>query len=1043
MPAANNLTIRMVSDAFEGADVRVAELTGREHISQLFSFNLTVVTNSQAGIDSDKLMSAGVTLLFEHTEGGTTPVREIHGIVSQVQDGLSFDHDHATYRVTFVPRMWLATLHETLDIHMDLTVPEVITKVLKRSGLKDGTDVELRLRATYPKREFIVQYQETDLAFVSRLTEHYGIYFFFEHASGVDKVIFSDHNSGFQPLEIEPALEYNPHDGEGYSLTERVVSIESTRRLISSRYVMRDYNYRTPGVDLIASAPIDDHAGGDVVEYGAHFKNPEEGRRFARVRSEEVKALQHIIHGQSNVTRLRPGATCSVVGHPRAEFELTIVEVNHSATQSVLAMGGAGEGGGASYENSFITIPKDVQYRAPRVTPKPKVSGIITGMIDATQKSPYAELDADGRYKVRFMYDTSDAGEGQASRPVRMAQPHSGPNYGMHFPMRAGTEVILSCIDGDPDRPIIAGTVPNPANGSPVTRGNSTRNVIRTGGDNEINMDDTAGAQRIKLSTPNADCVFQMGEPNGPEHGTLLSTGLHYSEFAKEGISTITKVATAYSKIKGVFAEKNILSIAGVTNNPPALEKVAEVTEGIAEITKETLEVPKKMMEVEKAHLDKIQKKKEYENREAKKEADASDKELKACDDEVAKAEKEVAEAEEREHEAEVKLNATPVIDLAYPSIEAEHEAAHNNTESKRAELRRAKAKRAAQATANAEAHKKATDAEKEAKEAKEATEKRENANNDFDQHGVGKALKIGGSAAGAAPGIAKAVAKAAEMRERFKEAAKGTPLIGKLKGMFHDASDVAHAAKAQAFGAKAGVSAAYGRIPGSPVILSKPYHILGAKGTVVVYGSKSALMYGTKNATVGARSQANLTAAIKAMVHSPVKVELAGKSKVMVTSNALVDTLSRGRIKSVSNKSSSYIAKATMSIASKEDMSIATKANLKVTVKTNATIKVKADTTIKQTNFTLNAKSKAIMVAKAEMKVLAKVWGMEAKPGKVTVGGKGAFLEVNGGNTKIHSKQGATVACNGTTITAKGDGKIDIKAGGVATVKGSKVMLG
>lgn len=1040
MPAANNLSIRLVSDAFEGDDVRVADLTGREHISQLFSFHITVVTNNPEGIDADKLMSSRVSLLFEHIEGDPTPVREIHGIVSQVQDGLSFDHNHATYRLTFVPRMWLATLHETLDIHMDLTVPEVITKVLKRSGLGDK-DVELRLRASYPKREFVVQYQETDLAFVSRLAEHNGIYFFFEHGDGADKVVFSDHNSGFQPVIGDDALEYNPHDGDGHTMRERVLSIEATKRLISSRYVVRDYNYRSPGVELTASAPIDDHAGGDIIEYGAHFKNPEEAKRFARIRSEEVKALQQIIHGQSNVTRLAPGATCSVVGHPRAEFELIVVEVNHNAVQSLLAMGEAGEGAGASYDNTFVCIPQGVQYRAPRVTPKPKVSGVITGIVEAAQKSPYAELDADGRYKVRFLYDTSEAGDAQASRPVRMSQPHSGNNYGMHFPMRAGTEVILTCVDGDPDRPIIAGTVPNPANGSPVTSGNITRNVIRTGGSNEINMDDTDGKQRIKLSTPNGDSLMQLGEPNGPEHGGLISTSLYYSSFAGQAISSITGIATGYSKLKAVFAEKNIISIAGVTNAIKPMEKVEQVADAVKEMTNEALEAPKKMMEVEKAAYDKIKAKKAYEFHAAEEEAKAAKARVDACDKELEEAEAEAKKAEEQEIYTEGQLANMDLDDPERPNMEAAHESAVDDRRTTAAKVETLKARHEALEAANKKAEEDAEAKKKAAEKAKADSEKAEENISDFEQHGVGKALKYGQAGMGVIAKAGKAAAFAEKMKEKI-EKAEGSGLIGKVKGLFHAAKDNEELAKAEMMAAHSASYALAGRTPGSPVVVTTPYHLLGAKSTVAVFG-KTALMYGVKNATIGSAGQVNVASKGKVLLHSPQKAELAGMVKTQITSGALVDTLSRGRLKMVSHASSVWVSKATLGISSKEDMTVATKANLKVNVKTNATIKVKADTEIAQENFKLSAKKKSELVAKVEMKVLAKEWGMEAKPGKVTVGGKGAFLEVNGGNTKIHSKQGATVACNGTTITAKGDGKIDIKAGGVATVKGSKVMLG
>src|SRR4029079_17343953 len=130
------------------------------------------------------------------------------------------------------------------------------------------------------------------------------------------------------------------------------------------------------------------------------------------------------------------------------------------------------------------------------------VPGAISGVVEAAQPGNYAELDDQGRYHVRFMLDQGDAPKGNASSLLRMAQPHAGPGYGFHFPLRDGVEVMLTCIDGDPDRPIISGAVPNPATPSTVTEGNSRRNVIRTGDGSEINIDDTDDSARIKLSVP-------------------------------------------------------------------------------------------------------------------------------------------------------------------------------------------------------------------------------------------------------------------------------------------------------------------------------------------------------------------------------------------------------------------------------------------------------------------------------------------------------------------------------------------------------------
>ncbi|MFZ1985013.1 MAG: phage baseplate assembly protein V, partial [Desulfatitalea sp.] len=139
-----------------------------------------------------------------------------------------------------------------------------------------------------------------------------------------------------------------------------------------------------------------------------------------------------------------------------------------------------GDGAQAAYGNQLTCMPADVSYRPPRRTPRPIISGLMTAHVDAAQLEDRAEIDDQGRYKLVMPFDLSGADPGKASRFVRKAQPYGGKAMGMHFPLHKGTEVICSFSNGDPDRPIIVGVVPNPETRSVVTAENSTRNVIRT-----------------------------------------------------------------------------------------------------------------------------------------------------------------------------------------------------------------------------------------------------------------------------------------------------------------------------------------------------------------------------------------------------------------------------------------------------------------------------------------------------------------------------------------------------------------------------------
>lgn len=555
------IDIRIESDAIAPGAARVAELRGREAISRLFDFELLLVSADPEGLDAEALAGAEATIVLSRAG---EDLRRVHGLIAQVRDQLDTESRHSTYRVSLVPRAYRLSLHETVDVFMDMSVPEIALHKLGLAGLRQGEDVELRLTEQYPRREFVVQYKETDLAFVSRLLEHLGLSFFFEHHAGRDVLVITDHNAGFRPI-LGGAAQFRPR-GE----RRDVYRLETETRLVPAQYVVRDYNYRTPQVDLTADAEVSTGYGGRVIEYGAHFKTPEEGARIAAVRAEEQAAQRRVFHGEAELPGLAAGAACRIEGHPFGDVDLLLTEVVHAATPTALAA----SAGAVPYSATFRAIKASTPYRPPRVTPKPRVHGVLTGAIDASDRgAKYAQVDGEGRYRVRFIFDTSDAQGGQASRPLRMAQPHAGPGYGMHFPLRPGVEVALTCVDGDPDRPIIMGTLPNPTTPSPVATDNAPRNIIRTGAGNEINIDDTDGSERIKLSTPHSSATLQLGSPNAPEDGVAVSAFTNFTAATGASANTLTSMGNMFGIWVNTMAN-HVTSIAGKLTVPMVINAV-------------------------------------------------------------------------------------------------------------------------------------------------------------------------------------------------------------------------------------------------------------------------------------------------------------------------------------------------------------------------------------------------------------------------------------------------------------------------------------
>jgi type VI secretion system secreted protein VgrG len=211
-----------------------------------------------------------------------------------------------------------------------------------------------------------------------------------------------------------------------------------------------------------------------------------------------------VFEGKSNYPLMQPGFKFTLENHFRRRYnaEYLVTSVRHTGSHrgAVSPLAALSDGDEETYTNAFTCIPLGVPYRPPRLTPVPRMPAVTTARVE-TAGGKYAHVDEDGRYHAKMAYDRSDLTDGEASRPIRMSQPYSGAGYGMHFPNHAETELLVAHMNDDPDRPMALGTVPNPANASPVRATNKHEGVIRTQAGNEMVMDDTEGKQTIRLQT--------------------------------------------------------------------------------------------------------------------------------------------------------------------------------------------------------------------------------------------------------------------------------------------------------------------------------------------------------------------------------------------------------------------------------------------------------------------------------------------------------------------------------------------------------------
>jgi type VI secretion system secreted protein VgrG len=493
----------------------VTGFTGNNHgISKDFCFILSLTANAE--LNASTVMGNPATL--EMRWGGTTLY--LHGIVEH------FRRENDTpaamgYRAIF--RSPLSSLkHSTNNrIFLNRTIPQILDEVLRAAGFAKD-DFVLDLAECYPEREFVAQYAEADYDFLSRLLAKAGIFFTFESDADKTRPLFCDQSSKRPALPGIGELRYQPQSGTARTI-ETIHALNTKARILPGRVRVTDYNYRTPDVTLEAHASSSMEATiGEQAVYGDHFKTIEEGRRIATIRQQALDAQRVVYVGETDCRGILPGYLLRITNHPLDDLngDYLVVDVSHSADQgAALAFGQ--ESKGPTYVNTVRLIKAETPYRPP-IPDKPPFVGSFTGRVETTG-SEYAHLDDQGRYKIRVDFDRGEAAPGEASHPIRLIQPYGGDNYGIHFPLRAGTEVAVSFVNGDPDRPVLNGSLSNPQTPNVVTSDNPTQNIIRTASGNELLMEDRVGQEKIEIFTSDRKNILTL-DANQDGHKVRLAT---------------------------------------------------------------------------------------------------------------------------------------------------------------------------------------------------------------------------------------------------------------------------------------------------------------------------------------------------------------------------------------------------------------------------------------------------------------------------------------------------------------------------------------
>lgn len=487
----------------------LAAMDGYEAMSKPFALRLTLL-GRRNDLEARALLGTRMSVSLDTT----SRVRQFNGVVASftsAEDSWG-DAEHALYRYEAIvrPTLWLLTRGAHCRFFHARTALEIVETVLGEYG------VELRNAcvARYPTLEHCAQYDETDFDFVSRLLEREGIYYFFEHADGKDRLILADAPSA---LAHDGAIEFTQSLIDGRPLHEAIYRWRYTEELPSDTVELTAFDFRNAKGSAEQQSLVVRAAQGAttprfrIAEYATHYETQETGRRLAQASIDALQASAVFASGAATDRSIRPGGLFAMRGHPRAgqDGDYLVVQARYRvrigdySPQRHVGPAPTRQPGQSThfepvFDCTFRALPKDRPFRPPRITPRPH-AGLQTALVVAASGEEMS-TERHGCVKVQFHWEQFDPPvESERMRRcwVRVAQGWAGRNWGMVFMPRAGQEVIVAFIDGDPDRPLVVGSLYNSANPPPYALpAHEAISTIRTaslagdGERNELRFDD-------------------------------------------------------------------------------------------------------------------------------------------------------------------------------------------------------------------------------------------------------------------------------------------------------------------------------------------------------------------------------------------------------------------------------------------------------------------------------------------------------------------------------------------------------------------------
>ena len=475
-------------------DLLLGGFSGREAISQPFLFECDLLSEDSA-VDPKAVLEKPVTIEIALPDGDS---RFINGVCRRFMQQHRRD-PLTSYRAEVVPKLWFLSLSRDSRIFQEKSVLDIVETILAENNV---ADFDIKCTKQYPKREYCVQYDESDLDFISRLLEEEGIFYFFEHTDGKHMLVLADANSA-APDAIGTTTAHLAEQAR--SSEDVVLGLQAEHSVYVGKSTLRDYNPLDPKIDLEAAQSGDGRAE-EIYAYPGGYTEKEEGQRYAKLRLGQAETFREVVRGSGTMRSFVCGHKFDLRNHYRPDLNQTylLTEVRHYASAGDFFAGGESTG---KYTNQFTCIPHAVPFVPPQRTPRPSVRGSQTAVV----VGPAGEeiyVDKHARVKVQFFWDREGRKDEKASCWVRVSTAWAGKGWGTIEIPRIGQEVIVDFLEGNPDQPIIIGRVYNADQVPPYKLpDNKTQSGMKSrsspgGGTenfNEIRFEDKKGDEQIYI----------------------------------------------------------------------------------------------------------------------------------------------------------------------------------------------------------------------------------------------------------------------------------------------------------------------------------------------------------------------------------------------------------------------------------------------------------------------------------------------------------------------------------------------------------------